>query len=274
MPVIAMAREMATRGSEIAAKVADRLHLDIIHHEVVEHDIAERSAMPESEVHRFLEGEASLWERWTLDRTRMSRYTALEILELAAKGNVLIRGWGATYLLKNVSHVLNVRTCAPMSYREQVLMRRLGISDPGAARREILHNDGAHNGMMQRLFGIDWQDPDLYALVLNTARVPVDDCVEHIVSLAQSAAFQETEHSRLALMDQLVLARARMALDKQFGPKSLGYGFDAEVREGRVVLHGATTDPKIIVEAVRLLQAVPGVRSVESRVAHVGFMPH
>ena len=126
MAVIAMTREMATRGSEIAAGLADRLGLSIVHHEIVEHDIAERTGMPESEVHRFLEGETSLLERWTLDRKRMSRYTAQEILELAAKGNVLIRGWGATYLLKSVPHVICVRICAPMPFREKVLIERLG----------------------------------------------------------------------------------------------------------------------------------------------------
>ena len=45
MTVIAMTREMATRGSEVAAGVAERLGLSIIHHEIVEHDIAERTGM-------------------------------------------------------------------------------------------------------------------------------------------------------------------------------------------------------------------------------------
>ena len=192
MAVIAMTREMATRGSEVAAGLADRLGLAIIHHEIVEHDIAERTGMPESEVHRFLEGETSLLERWTLDRKRMSRYTAQEILELAAKGNVLIRGWGATYLLKSVPHVICVRICAPMPFREKVLIERLGVGIAANAKREIERNDAAHNGTMQRLFGIDWEDPSLYATVLNTARVPVVDCVEQIIRLAESPTFQET----------------------------------------------------------------------------------
>src|SRR5919197_5491926 len=98
MAVIAMTREMATRGKDVAAGLAQRLALNVVHHEVVEHDIAERSGMRESEVHRYLEGEASLLERWRIDRKRVSRYTAQEILELAVKGDVLMRGWGATYL--------------------------------------------------------------------------------------------------------------------------------------------------------------------------------
>ncbi|SFV38190.1 cytidylate kinase family protein [Hyphomicrobium facile] len=274
MAVIAMTREMATRGSEVAAGLAKRLGLAIVHHEIVEHDIAERAGMPESDVHRFLEGETSLLERWTLDRKQMSRCTAQEILELALKGNVLIRGWGATYLLKSVPHVVCVRICAPMLFRERVLMERLGVGIAENARREIERSDAAHNGTMQRLFGIDWEDPSLYAIVLNTARVPVEDCVEHIVRLVESSTFQETARSRNVLMDQVILFRARAAMDRRFGAKSIQNCLDVHVFSGKVLLTGATTDQQMIVDAVRLLQGVEGVTTVESKVAHVAFVPH
>jgi cytidylate kinase len=192
MAIIAMTREMATLGQDVAAGLAERLGLDVVHHELVAQDIAERAGMRESEVQRFLGGEASLLERLRVDRARVSRYTAEEILERAVKGSVLIRGWGATYLLRNVPHVVCVRICAPMVDRERVLMQRLGIRDPAIARREIERNDAAHNGTMQRLFGIDWTDPALYALVLNTARIPVADCIEHIAKVVESAPFRVT----------------------------------------------------------------------------------
>lgn len=274
MTVIAMTRELATRGNEVAAGVAERLGLSIIHHEIVEHDIAERTGMTESTVHRFLEGEASLLERWKLDRKRMSRCTAQEILELAAKGNVLIRGWGATYLLRSIPQALCVRICAPMQFRENVLMERRGFKEATIARHEIERNDAAHNGTMQRLFGIGGEDPSLYAIVLNTARVPVADCIEHIVHLTQSPAFEETEHSRSALMDALILARVHHAMEQRFGPESDQFGFEAHVCGGKVTLTGATTDEKLIVDAVRLLQGVEGVTSVESKINHVAFVPH
>ncbi len=274
MAVIAMTREMATRGSEVARGLATRLGLAIVHHEIVEHDIAERAGMPESEVHRFLEGETSMLERWMLDRKRMFRYTAQEILELAVQGNVLIRGWGATHLLKSVPHVICVRICAPMLFRERVLMERLGVGIAANARREIERSDAAHNGTIQRLFGIDREDPSPYAIVLNTARVPVEDCVEHIVRLAESSTFQETARSRNVLMDQVILFRARAAMDRRFGAKSIQNCFDVHVISGKVLLTGATTDEQMIVDAVRLLQGVEGVTTVESKVAHVAFVPH
>jgi cytidylate kinase len=271
MAVIAMTREMATLGKDVAAGLADRLGLDIVHHELVEHDIAERAGMRESEVHRFLEGEASLLERWKLDKRRLSHYTAQEILELAARGGVLIRGWGATYLLRSVPHVLCVRICAPMPFREQVLMQRVGIKDNAVARSVIAGNDAAHDRTMRKLFGVDWMDAALYALVLNTARVPVQDCVEQICQLAESAAFQETAQSRAVLMDQLILSRVRSALHQRFGSGIALGGIEAEVCAGRVTLTGATSDERLIVEAVRLVHGVEGVVGVESRIAHVAF---
>ena len=90
MPVIAMTREMGSGGREIAALVAERLGLTVILHELVEHDLAEHMHARESTIHHLLEGGATLRERWQIGRKRLARYTAEEVLELAARGNVLL----------------------------------------------------------------------------------------------------------------------------------------------------------------------------------------
>ena len=271
MAVIAMTREMATLGKDVTEGLAKRLGIEVVHHELVEHDIAERSGMRESEVHRFLEGEASLISRWRVDRHKMSRYTAQEILELAAKGNVLIRGWGATYLLRSVPHVVSVRICAPMRFRMRVLMKRMSIADPAAAQREIERNDAAHNGTMQRMFGIEWMDASLYAVTLNTARSPTEDCVEHIVQLCESEAFRETEQSRTELMDQLIEVRVRSMLDRHFAANLHVVGIDVRVKDKVVVLSGAISDENLIAEVVRKVHGVDGVARVESQIRYLAF---
>ena len=274
MAVIAMTREMATLGKDVSAGLAERLDLKIVHHELVEHDIAALSGMRESEVHRFLEGEASLLERWRIDSKKLSHFTAQEVLELAARGNVLIRGWGATYLLRSVPHVVCVRICAPLPFRARVLMKRMGIADPAAARREIERNDATHNGTMQRMFGIDWTDASLYAITLNTARVPTDDCVEHIVRLIESEAFKETPASRATLLDQLIDARVRNALRGHFTTGLYAVGVDVRVDDSKVTLSGALNDKRRIAEIVRLVHAVEGVKGVESQIQHISFVPN
>ena len=271
MAIIAMTREMATLGKDVAAGLAERLGLHVVHHELVARDIAGRVGARESEVLRFLDGGAKLFDRWRVDTARVSRYTAEQILDLAVKGNVVIRGWGATYLLRNVPHVVCVRICAPMLDRERVLMQRLGINDRAIARREIMRNDAAHNGTMQRLFGIDWTDPALYSLVLNTARIKVEDCVEHIVRVAQSPEFEETSASRMALNDELMLSQVYSALERRFGGSASALGVDAEVVAGKVVLKGALSDQQMIAETVRLMHTIPGMQGVESRISHIAF---
>ena len=272
MAVIAMTREMGTLGKDVVAGLAERLGLEVIHHRLVEHDIAETSGLPENKVHQFLEGEASLLERWRIDRRRMRCCTAQEIFELAAKGNVLIRGWGSVYLLRSVPHVLSVRVCAPMEFREALLMQRLGLKDRAAARREIERDDSAHNGAMQGMFGIDWTDPAHYTIVLNTARVPVQECVDCIVRLVQSSAFAETEESKAELMNQLISARVRSALERHFGSDA-GALIKTEVKAGQVMLTGQMVDAHYIAEAVRLVRAVEGVTGVKSHIVPVRFQP-
>jgi cytidylate kinase len=270
MAVIAMTREIGTLGKDVVAGLAERHGLEVVQHRLVERNIAETSGLPENKVHRFLEGEASLLERWRMDRRRMRCCTAQEIFELAAKGNVLIRGWGSVYLLRSVPHVVSVRVCAPMEFREAVLMQRLGLKDRAAARREIDRDDAAHNKAMQGMFGIDWTDPAHYTIVLNTARVPVQECVDCIVRLVQSPAFAETEDSKAELMKQLISARIRSGLERRFG-NDAGALVKTEVKAGQVMLTGQMADANYIAEAVRLVRSVEGVAGVESHIVPIGL---
>ena len=263
MPVIAMTREMGTRGKDVAAGLADELGLEVVHHELVERQVAERMELGESAVHRFLEGRSSLLERWKIDSSRLSRYTAEEILQLAVNGNVLIRGWGAAQLLRDVGHIVCVRVCAPMSKRIAEMKGRLGISDELAVLREIEKNDGAHTRTIQSLFGGDWQTPLNYDIVLNTARIPIESCVAQVRLLAESDSFQETPATQAALADRLIEARVRTLLDPVVGSAPFGTGLDVSVTAGQVTLSGATSGRAALDEVMDQIRAVDGVTDIK-----------
>ena len=212
MTVIAMPRELATRGKDVALGVAEALGLEVVHRELVESNIAGRMDADLGAVHKFLEGKPSLWDRWKIDPKKLSRYTAEEMLEVAEKGNVLIRGWGAVTLLRRVPHVLSIRVCAPMEYRVKVLMDRLELASGDVARREIVKNDNAHTRSAQRRNVSSWTSSTNFDLVLNTERVPIAECVEYVSKLARSDAFSETAQSKKMLSDMLSEARLKNAL--------------------------------------------------------------
>jgi len=214
MTVITMTREMGSGGKDVAQGVAQELGLQVLHKEVVEHHLAELLHVRESSVHRYLEGESRLLENWRIDKKALARYTAEEILELAEGGNVLIRGWGATQLLRPVSHVVSIRVCAPLEVRIDTLMLRLNLHDRKAALKEITENDAAHTRVGQCLRQEDWRNPELYDLVLNTERVPLERCVALACALVEDVTFKETPHSRAMLTALKSAARQREHLHK------------------------------------------------------------
>lgn len=262
MAVIAITREMRTGGKEVASNVAERLGLSIVHNELVEHDIAEDSGLEEAVVHRVLEGEASILERWRTNSTRLSRSTAQEIFSLAANGDVLIRGWGATHLLRNIPHVVCVHLCAPIEARAKRVMQQLKISEETIAQREIQRNDGAHTAAMRRIFDIDWTDVTRYSAILNTSRISIDECAQFIVSLAESSAFEETDESKNALNDALIRARVLSALENLYVSASNGLNVDAS--QGRVTISGSLIGRAAMDDAIQVASEVDGVTSVKS----------
>lgn len=267
MAVIAMTREMGTLGKEVAARVAQALGVEVVHHELVERHLAQKLQISETAVHRFLEGEASLWERWRIDSRQLSRATAEEVLLLAGRGDVLIRGWGAAQLLRDIQHVLCVRICAPLSFRTAEMSRRLGV-DERAARREIERSDTAHDRTVRTIFNTDWRDATGYAAVLNTGRMSVETASDLLLQLARSPHFAVTEESRSRLDDKLVLARVREALG---AAGAWGAGLDLKVKNGIVTVSGALVAGEDVEGTIETIKAVEGVRMVENQVHMVPF---
>jgi hypothetical protein len=178
----------------------------------------------------------------------------------------VIRGWGATGVLRHIPHVLRVRVCADTGFRERVMMERLGLTDATAARREIERSDAAHTAIVRSFFGVDWQNPLLYHLVLNTASVPIETCVTIVRLLAERPEFQETEETRSALADKLVESRVRAALGEAFAtPINIG------VSKGKITLTGTTMGP--IGNVDELVRGIPGVTEVDNRIVVVRSGP-
>ena len=200
MTVIAMTQEMATLGKDVALGVCEALGLAQVRHEVGD-VVAGRMHVKKSLIRRLREGKASAIERWAADEKTISIFTAEEVFDLAVKGNVLIRGWGATLWLRPVSHITGIKVCSPMPVRVQRLMERLETDDASLATKEIRIDDAARSTRMAEHFDIEWGDPSLFDLTLNTERIPLASCVDMVVALVKSAAFAETPESRQHLFN-------------------------------------------------------------------------
>jgi cytidylate kinase len=260
MSVVAMTQEMATLGKDVALGVAEKLGLQLVRHEVGDM-VAGRMQVKKSLIRRIREGKASRIEKWSADEKTISIFTAEEVFDLAVKGNVLIRGWGATLLLRSVPHIACIRVCAPLELRVKRLMERLETDDEDLARREIEVDDAARAGRMGEHFNVKWGDPTLCDLTLNTERVSIPACVDEVVSLVQSRDFQETAQSRQLLADLALQARALAAL--RADPRTAGIDIAVEVQDGRIKARGIVVDDREKALAKEVLQPLPGAKGVD-----------
>lgn len=111
---------------------------------------------------------------------RYVRMVGLVVKKVAREGNVLLLGRGGQVLLQNYPGVLRVQVVAPLPMRVEVVMARLNLSKREAQKR-VRASDHARSDYLRRYFDVDWLDPALYDLVLNTGRLPVPAAAQLIV---------------------------------------------------------------------------------------------
>ncbi len=260
MALIAMTREMGSLGKDVAAAVSARLGKPVVNHEIIDH-LANKMRLRKSHVIRFLDGKASIWERLTTDKTSLAIYTADETLALAESDNVaVIRGWGSAHLLRPIRHVICVRVCAPLEVRVRRMMERLNTDDEEFVRQEIKLSEEAHGAIARRHFGVNWQDPELYDLVLNTERVSIGECADEVIALTQDPQFQESPESRQALSNLALETHVRAAL--RADPRTTKMSISIRASQGHVTLSGVIDQGLEPIHASEIASAMRGVRDI------------
>ena len=262
MPVIALTQGMGSLAQDVAEQLAEELKLATLQHEVGER-VASRMQVSKSLVNRLREGKAGTLERLKADRESLAVYTAEEVLDSAARGNVVLRGWGATQLLRGVPHVVCVRIARPMAQRVQWLMTHLDIDEPEIAQAEIRRSDHAHAARMNELFGVTWLDPLLFDMVLNTDRLSVDACVQQIRTLVARPEFAPTPQSQALLEGLALQARVRSALRADDAARHVDITIDASA--GQLTLRGVVLNAAERDAAAGVAARVPGVLGVDNQ---------
>ena len=263
MPLIAMNREMGSLGKDVANALAQALGLKIQHHEIIDH-LANRARIRKSHVISFLEGTQGILERLTVDNLKLRILTADEILSLAeSHDGIILRGWGATSLLKEVPHAVRVSVSASRRVRVKRMMRRLELEDQASAERIVDQNDEAAQAVMRRHFHIDVRDINEYDVGFNTDRMGVDQCVEKIVAMVRSAQFEENEQSRDKLRDVAITHHVWAAL-RMHVSTSHCYVM-VTVLYGRVTLEGVVEDSAQRAACAEIAARIKGVMDVDNR---------
>lgn len=202
MAVITISRQLESKGDEIARLLCEKLGYQYFDKKAmteVGHEMGLDADLVKSAA-EFKPVAKSLLERWFGSTQRITggdpsswtfsaRNDALQDLTVAnlmdviqagyKKGNVVIVGRGGMAALAGKRDVLHVRIIAPWAVRVKRFMEREKVSED-VAQQKLRERDASDVEWIHRYFGLDSHDPQLFDLVINTARVTPKEAVELI----------------------------------------------------------------------------------------------
>ena len=180
------------------------------------------------------------------------------LCEAALAGQLVYHGHIGHLLLSGIAHVARVRVIA------EPAVRLRAVQEPGAAPGEGLRLlrkvDEERRAWVRFLFGVEWEDPLLYDLVLNLSRMTLETATHLVVALTTRPEFQPTAASRQAVADLTLASRvsAQLATD----PRTAGLTVGVEAAAGVVTLTGALVRDEELELIPTLVRQVPGVTAV------------
>ncbi|HAL61334.1 MAG TPA: hypothetical protein DCP08_02895 [Chloroflexi bacterium] len=221
MTVITVSRQLGSHGGEISARAAEALGLRFVDREIIR-QAAQEAGVPEVALQEMeYEGQRSLIERILNSMKAMPpipptpeaslrepaasiplpfggilspaippfaatmddyvRMVGMVIRDLAKSGDVLILGRGSQVLLRDFPRAFHLQVVAPFEQRVETIMEREGLG-PREAITRVKASDRTRREFLRRYHRVEWLDPTLYHLVINTGKIPIPVAVELVVA--------------------------------------------------------------------------------------------
>ena len=262
MAIITLSRQTASLGDEIGKAVAEKLRYDFVDKQKIS-DALENLGLPAQAVERFDDKKPTIWQALSHHKKKFIFALRAAIYDFARGGNVVIVGRGGQVLLQDIPGTLHVRIVAPVKKRVQCVMD-LEDCDTEKAEHLILRNDRDSAGFIHSFFDIDWDDENIYDMVLNTKTMVVATAASLITAAIKAPEFKESSaHVLKRLEDMALVQKANGAL--------VGFpGLDlanVDVSQGVVVLSGLASSNNVIEESRKVVSQIKGVKEVRSNLS-------
>jgi cytidylate kinase len=263
MAVIAIARELAALGEEVAEKLVGITGYRYIDREYLEKRLGDLGIGPEKR-QKYDERKPGLWASLSQERDDYLHYLKTVLFEEAAVGDCIIMGRGATAVLKELPHLVPVRLTAPVAVRAE-RVRGFYACDERRALQIIEQSDHDRAGFQKYFFSVDWRDSREYALTLNTGEMDAATAARVIDALRLAIATPEREAAGARRIADLLLGQS-IVTAIVYGKRVPVHFLEADCDAGKAVLHGVANTQSAIEAAIKAAAAVPGVSSVESSI--------
>ncbi|MGC9394920.1 MAG: AAA family ATPase [Anaerolineae bacterium] len=206
MPVITISRQYGSSGDAIAKRVCEALGYSYFDKNLMA-QVASETSISESDVvdfsedtykmrgflDRLLGRRRSAADAWTnsaaqgalpveaLDEARSVNLIKETIIGAHRHDNVVIVGRGGQAILREHPGVLHVRIVAPLGARVLRVQSTENVSLDEATAR-VNRRDEAARAYLERFHDIDWDNPLLYNLIINTGKWESEGAAQIIIN--------------------------------------------------------------------------------------------
>ena len=267
MAIITISRQIGSLGTEIAKKLREELGFNYLDKKSLDEELVKTYGIPEEKVERYDERKPAFWDAFSSDKDRYIHFVKTAMYSFAREGNCLIIGRGGQFLFKDIPGVFRIRVIAPIALRLERIKQQHN-DDARLAEKLIRHSDHDKAGFHKFFFHINWEDPDLYDLVINTRFLTIEAAARLIRDALESTgamekhAEQERKLADICLSQEVITSIAYLEkIPVQF--------LEASAVNGVVTLKGTTMaeeDVKCCEDAAR---KVPGVKEVMNEIHYI-----
>lgn len=238
MSVIAISRGSLSAAVRLAEGLRDKLGGRIIAREQVV-TAAERYGLEDTgltEKQILAQHPPGFWERYSDARKHYLTCFKAALLDFVLEDSIIYHGNLAHLLLNEVPFVLRIRVNAPLENRVKCLMEDEGISEE-VALQKVKDIDQQRRSWTQFLYDADYRDPILFDLVLNMAKITVEDAIELASAEVAKAQFQPTEEYLRSVRNLHLATVAQTYLMHHPSTYGLDLHVEADADKGEAVIY-------------------------------------
>ena len=262
MAIITISRGTFSGGIAVAEELSRKLGYPCISKEIIL-DAAEEFGIPEDKLIAAMEKPPRSWLEAPAKKIAHLNYVRFSLLKRARKNDLVYHGYAGHLLLGDIVHVLRVRVIANMEYRINAAMEKEGLNRKEAVSM-IKKLDKQSLNWTRFLYGVDWNDPALYDVVINLDRISIAGAVDIIAQMTELDDFKPDENSKAELNNQVLSSMVWAALTKD--DRTNNSDLHVVSDNGTVKISGSTSSEDSLNAITDITKEVEGVRKVINEV--------
>lgn len=270
MAIFTFSRQSGSGGTQLARDLAERLQVPFLDKEALESFLI-KHGISGPKIEQYDEKKPSIWEKLSEEKDRYLHWLKVAVCEFARAGQGVILGRGTQVILAEIPGVYHIRVIAPHPARRKRIQEKYSC-DAMRAEQIMRQSDHDRAGFHRFFFHVNWDDPGLYDLIVNTGGLRP----EMALALLQEAAHREDEDPRVRERDRLLAdlclrhqVEARILCEERILVNYL----DVQVNGGIVTLNGNLGELADIGRCRDAAARIDGVQGVISNLTHSG-QPH